>query len=319
MAAAPVTITPLLTPKTVTALAGAVQETQLELATALRGLEPFLERIVKEFFVPLSVSNKKNGFKGRFNRLSRKYEPFRLFLTIRLIQFFQNPEVLTSYGRILREMLGPLLNAAGEMDMAPELVAALVNDYLRLLERVRTEALSAPAKELTFEEFSMVVDCIHRTTRFDYALTAIFLVLEGSIAEPTASNKIALLAESKESLFGLANVIIKVLDIREGSRILDTFESNKLEISGMGRRLRVVPDARRQASGRRRLTEIEWMKKNTEVSEEYRGKWIVVENNELIASDKDYSRARAIAKERGIKRPFIVFIPSTPSSGFMGI
>ena len=69
----------------------------------------------------------------------------------------------------------------------------------------------------------------------------------------------------------------------------------------------------------RRQTEIDWIKRNTEISAEYRGKWVVLEKDELIASDKDYKRARAIAKERGIKRPFIVFVPSTPNSRFMGI
>lgn len=69
----------------------------------------------------------------------------------------------------------------------------------------------------------------------------------------------------------------------------------------------------------RRQTEIDWIKRNTEISEEYRGKWVVLEKDELIASDKDYGKARAIAKQRGIKRPFIVFVPSTASSRFMGI
>lgn len=324
MLAAPVTIAPVLTPRTVTALASALQETDLdELASALRGLEPFLQRVVEEFFVPLPVPAKKDRFKGRFNKLSRNYEPFRLFLMFRLVEFFQNKNLFALYGRILKDMLGPLLNAAREMDMAPELVAAMVKDYLHLFENVTGEALSAQSRELTFERFSLLVDCVHRGTRFDYGLTAVFLVLEGSIAEPTANNKVDLLTECQKSLFDLARLSIKMLDLPAGDRILDMFESNKLEIAGSGRRLRVVPQPRDQLaklpSVPRRQSEVDWIRKNTQISQEYRGKWIVVENNELIASDKDYSKARAIAKQRGIKRPFIVFVPSTPSSGFMGI
>jgi len=324
MATAPVTIAPVLTPRTVTALASALQEADLaDLASALRGLEPFVEAVMERFFVPLPVSAKRDGFKGRFNKLARNYEPFRLFLMFRLVEFFQNRDLFAFYGRILRDMLGPLLNAAREMDMAPELIAAMVRDYLHLFERVASEIPSTQQKELTFERFSLIVDCVHRGTRFDYGLTAIFLVLEGSIAEPTTDNKVDLLMECKKSLVDLAGAIIKVLDAQDGNRILDMFESNKLGIASSGRRLRVVPQIREQLAKHlsvpRRQTEVDWIKSNTQISEEYRGKWIVVENNELIASDRDYAKARAIAKERGIKRPFIVFVPSTPSSGFMGI
>ncbi len=324
MAAAPVTIAPILTPRTVNALAGALQGTQLgELASALRALQPFLQGGVERFFVPLSQSTKKDGFKGRFNRLSRDYEPFRIYLIFKLIGFFQNQDLPGFYGRILRDILGPLLNTATEMDMAPGLIAALVRDYLNLLERMPRPASDSQPTELTFDQFSLFVDCLRKATRFDYALTAVFLVLEGSIVEPTSSNKIELLTECKVSLFDLARACIKTLEIQDGSRFLDSFESNKLEIAGSGRHLRVVPHISKPLSKHlgspRRQTEIDWIKRNTEISEEYRGKWVVLEKDELIASDKDYVKARAIAKQRGIKRPFIVFVPSTPSSPFMGI
>src|SRR5215472_1301497 len=324
MAAAPVTIAPVLTPRAVAALANAVEKNELpELAAALRQLEPFLEKVVKNIFAPLTISAGRDGFKGRFNRLSRKYEPFRLFLTFKLLEFFQNQDLLPFYERILRDMLGPLLNAAREMDMAPELVAALVSDYLHLFGHVRKAVLSAQQRELTFEQFSLVVDCLLRATRFDYGLTATFLVLEGSIAEPRATNKVDLLVECKESFFGFAKAVVRMLDVQDGNRILDTFESSRLEIAGKGTRLHVVPQVRGPRANApdqpRRQAEIEWMNRNTRASDEYRGKWVVVENNELVASDKDYGRARAIAKERGIKRPFIIFVPTKRSGGFMGI
>ena len=49
------------------------------------------------------------------------------------------------------------------------------------------------------------------------------------------------------------------------------------------------------------------------------GKWVVVEKDELIASDKEYSKARAEAVQRGIERPFIVFVPEVEEAEFMGI
>jgi hypothetical protein len=324
MAAGPVTIAPVLTPRAVAELADAVERNELlDLAAALRQLKPFLEKVVEELFTPLTVSSGRDGFKRRFNRLSRKYEPFRLFLAFRLLEFFQNKDLLPFYERILRGMLGPLLKAAREMDMAPELIAALVSDYLHLFGYVKVATLSAQPRELTFEQFSLTVDCVLRATRFDYGLTATFLVLEGSIEEPRATNKMDLLVECKKSFFGFATAVVRMFDIQDGNRIIDTFESNKMEITGTGRRLQVVPQSRGRhtegPSGPRRQAEIEWMNKNTLISDEYRGKWVVVENNELIASDKDYGRARAIAKERGIERPFIVFVPVKRSGGFMGI
>jgi hypothetical protein len=39
----------------------------------------------------------------------------------------------------------------------------------------------------------------------------------------------------------------------------------------------------------------------------------------LVASDADYRKARDVATQRGIKRPFIIFVPSKENSGFMGI
>lgn len=324
MAATPVTIAPVLTPRTVRALVTAVEETNLvELATALRSLEPFLQATVERFFVPLSVLGKRANFKRDFGRLSRNYEPFRLFLAFRIVSFFQNKDIVAFYGRILRDNLTSLLSSAREMDMAPELIAALVKDYLYLLERVRSQAQSSQEREVTFQQFSLFVDSAHRATRFDYGLTAIFLVLEGTISEPGASAKVDLLMECKQSLFDLAKVLIKVVDLQDGDRLLGMLESNKLEIAGSGARLRVVPQMRdrfaKDIAAPRRQAEIEWIKQNTAVSHDYRGKWIVVENNELIASDREYSKARAIAKQKGIKRPFIVFVPSDPSGGFMGI
>lgn len=149
MAAASVALAPILTPRTVNALAAAMQDTQSgELTSALKGLQPFLAGGIEKFFVPLAPSAKSNGFKGRFNKLSRDYEPFRVYLLFKLSGFFQNRDLRDIYGRTLRSMIGPLLTNATEMDMAPSLVGALVRDYLNLVERVPRPTPDSPPKEL---------------------------------------------------------------------------------------------------------------------------------------------------------------------------
>jgi hypothetical protein len=125
MAAAPVAVAPVLTPRTVIALAGEVDCAEFpEMASSLRALGPFVQAVVDKLFIPLLSPLKKTSFKARFNRLSRDYEPFRLFLSVRVFSALQGKDILGAYERVLREWLGPLLTTAEEMDMAPELVAA---------------------------------------------------------------------------------------------------------------------------------------------------------------------------------------------------
>jgi len=65
--------------------------------------------------------------------------------------------------------------------------------------------------------------------------------------------------------------------------------------------------------------EIGWLTRHKDLSGRYDGQWIVLEKDELVANDTDYRKARAAAAQRGIKRPFIIFVPLKESGGFMGI
>lgn len=69
----------------------------------------------------------------------------------------------------------------------------------------------------------------------------------------------------------------------------------------------------------RRECEMNWLARNQDLSERFGGNWIVLEKDELVASDIDYRKAREVASRRGIKRPFIIFVPPKESGGFMGI
>ncbi len=323
----PVGIAPVLTPRTISALASELVDFP-EVASSLRGLGPFVDGVVERFFVPLLSSGMKDRFPARFARLSREFEPFRLYVNIRVLSSFKNKDFGTAYRRILREMLGPLLSTARQMEMAPELISALVGDYLMLVERLANAATSAPSlpSELTVEQFSGLVRWMHEATRFDYGLTAVFLVLEGAISMPSPTIKTELLIACKKSLLQFARSTIDMLGGKGGPRTLDMLRSNKLEIEGLGRRFRVVPKIQRLhgpggslASHSRRQAEFEWLKKNIGLTKEHEGKWIVLEKDDLVASDVDYQKARAIATTKGIKRPFIIYVPRAEDGGFMGI
>jgi hypothetical protein len=68
-----------------------------------------------------------------------------------------------------------------------------------------------------------------------------------------------------------------------------------------------------------RHTEMNWLARNKDLSDRFGGQWIVLEKDDLIASDADYQKARQTAVHKGIKRPFIIFVPLKENGGFMGI
>jgi Family of unknown function (DUF5678) len=62
-----------------------------------------------------------------------------------------------------------------------------------------------------------------------------------------------------------------------------------------------------------------WLTQHKDLASQYGGQWIVLEKDELIANDKDYAKARYAATQKGINRPFIIFVPLEEDGAFMGI
>ncbi len=59
-----------------------------------------------------------------------------------------------------------------------------------------------------------------------------------------------------------------------------------------------------------RERELDWMERNREFLEaNYKGNWIVVEGEELVAASSDFSKLLSEIKSKGIIIPFIVYIP----------
>jgi len=109
----------------------------------------------------------------------------------------------------------------------------------------------------------------------------------------------------------------EVLDKLEAREAKPVAIEKKGLASSQGAHDRMVERASIQPSPRE--AEINWLAKNRDLSERYGGQWIVIEKDELIANDTDYMKAREVATRRGIKRPLIIFIPTSESGGFMGI
>ena len=72
-----------------------------------------------------------------------------------------------------------------------------------------------------------------------------------------------------------------------------------------------------QRAGRRQI-EMDWISSNAKELGKYRGQWIVVEGEAVLAADKDYEPARVQAAKGGIDCPLIFFVPDDDLP-FMGV
>lgn len=329
MATAAVSIAPVLTPHTLGVLADNFERVQLvDKARSLRMLQPFVEGVVERCFLPLSAKPKKGSFATRFSKLVTDFGPVRLYLNWALFSALGgNREFLSLYEQLLGDILEPLLKTAREMDMRPELISAAVRDYLKIVRVLGQIESPVPQgnnpNNPNIQQFMDIIDWIWTATRFDYGLTAVFLILEGSIPKPTPTDKVALLSACKKGLVEFAQSTSKVLARENVRRAFMDLETPHIE---MEKGLRIIPSDEQAFASKMsfptpstRQTEINWLARNKELSDRYGGQWIVLEKEELVASDPDYRKARDVATRRGIKRPFIIFVPPRETGGFMGI
>jgi hypothetical protein len=78
------------------------------------------------------------------------------------------------------------------------------------------------------------------------------------------------------------------------------------------------PKAQPSVPAGRRQIEMDWISSNAKELGKYRGQWIVVEGERVLAHDKDYQPARDQAVKAGINRPLIFFVPDDDLP-FMGV
>src|ERR1700730_3711200 len=58
-----------------------------------------------------------------------------------------------------------------------------------------------------------------------------------------------------------------------------------------------------------RTVEMDWMNKHPEKLRRYTGEYVILEGTEIIAHGTDTAKLVAIAKRRGVRTPFIFFVP----------
>jgi len=334
MATAPVGIPPGLTPHTLGILADTLEQDHFpEQAEALRQLLPFVEAVVARCFVPLFKQSTENDFLGSLNKLSADYGPYRLLLNIQIfsqvLSRLTNENLLDFYEHKFFDILSPLLMTAREMEMGPELISAMIRDYIKIIKVFATAPQPTVAavpqnSRLTVQQCTKIFNFIHAVTRFDYGLTAILLVLERSLPTVDRMNKWALLSACKGALLDFGEVVSRIFVQEHMQSTLPHLESAHINITiaGTGIRTTNMITARRREHRDQpssRAAEMNWLATHKDVADQYGGQWIVLEKDELVANDTEYQKARETATQRGIKRPFIIFIPRKDTGAFMGI
>jgi hypothetical protein len=334
MATAPVTIPPGLTPHTLGILADSLeQDHRSEEAQALRNLLPFAEALVVRCFIPLFRQPCENGFLSNFNKLSADYGTYRLSLNNQILRLvlsrLTNQSFSDFYEHKLFDILSPLLKTAREMEMAAELISAMIRDYIKITKVFPKEdqpsVTAAPQNSgLTMEQATEVFNFIHAVTRFDYGLTAVLLVLDRSLLVADRMNKWALLSACKGALLDFGEVVSRIFVPEHMPPALLHLESAHINITiaGTGIRATTMATVSHRAHGgqpSRREAEMNWLTTHKDVADQYGGQWIVLEKDQLVANDTEYQKARDTATQRGIKRPFIIFIPRKDTGAFMGI
>jgi hypothetical protein len=170
------------------------------------------------------------------------------------------------------------------------------------------------------------VSWIQAAARLDYGLTAVFLILERTLPEPTSKDKGALLSIVKKALLEYGQAASKFVVHEYIQRTLRDLETPHIKIKVASKGIRGVSLPKLDSKPKKptlgaspRQSEMDWLTRNKDVSGRYEGQWNVLEKDELVANDADYRKAREVASQRGIKRPFIIFVPRKESGGFMGI
>jgi hypothetical protein len=74
----------------------------------------------------------------------------------------------------------------------------------------------------------------------------------------------------------------------------------------------------KKAAAPSRQREIEWLSSNTDKLHAYRGNWIALEGDEIVAWGSDEIEVEMQAKTKGVKAPLLFRIPAETDKPFIG-
>lgn len=300
LAAAEIQIAPVITPGTLDALAGSLrrQGGNGRVQGILAWKFP-LAFVIAQCFLPITEVRTKSEFLVSFRKLARRFHPYRLAINFHIVSLMGPELFFECYPEILEEIAASVLAGADEKGFSSSRLRGILAGYTEYFQNLVEEVKASPA-DLHIDPKGIEA-WLSKATEFDYALTAVFLVLEGVIQPPTAS---------------LRAVFVEIADQSLG-RLRDSNPMRK-EYPSASNADRLPERTIYQVGPKTRERELRWLEQNKGRLEQSQGMWLVIEGDELVARDASYEKARAIAVEKGIRRPFIIKIPSK-SGAFMGI
>ena len=70
-----------------------------------------------------------------------------------------------------------------------------------------------------------------------------------------------------------------------------------------------------QERGRQSI-EMRWLVENSRALEAHRGEWLLIVGTELVAHSRDFGEVQAAITARGIRSPFVYYVPTEDESNF---
>jgi hypothetical protein len=65
--------------------------------------------------------------------------------------------------------------------------------------------------------------------------------------------------------------------------------------------------------------EMTWLTENSRYLERYRGEWLLIEGQHLVAHGANFGDIRAAIRERNIQSPFVYYVPTVQEGNFVSI
>ena len=329
--------TPVITPRTLEGVLKSLGNGERpELARKTQELKLLLSLVVEQFFVPVASLSSNHKFWAWFRNSSAAFLPYRIFLNFELVSLFDPGEIFEAYRSTLSRITESSFPFLLQWKIQPERMSRVLAGYLQVagsLLALKPGGTQIP-RQGSPEAAAFFSLWVEDATRFDFGLTAIFLALEKAIPIPSAATMKLLVAASEKELghFSDSSHVLREL-FRGNTAALDALprpmqsrlekqKSLHLRARKAGRGKHLQSPAGQVTSvrtGTTRQEELSWLERRPDLVREFGGQWIVVEKDELIASDKEYESARARAVGKGIAHPFIIFVPPSEDEAFMGL
>jgi hypothetical protein len=293
-------LAPVVTPKTLEEMARILRDRDRhDLAEVVSDLVPVVQETVEDFFEPISQTRSESDFREAFRVNAREFEPYRLYINITLFQILGTQNFFKFYTDVLLRLNERLWAAAHRKHLPARRIKAVLERYFATLAPLLATMMKADTIQgARIPEGLNLFAWVRNLTELDYGLTSLFLIMEDAISTPpeSVSNLLVVAAEHSLNTFS------------DQCRLLTQAISS-------GR------DGVDSGPSSFRAQELEWLAQNERTGglRNLAGQWIVIEKNQLVAHDWTYDAARDRARQAGIARPFLIFVPRTTEPAFMGI